>query len=115
MNNYCGSVTDVTYKILPSGIEKTKLAFYKDAAFTSKKTSFTYTGTEIKPGTDGFCYPRLTLKDKKNTVTLTRGEDYDIVGYYNNIKKGYGYVIVQGRGNYAGIKIFKFKITARKI
>ncbi len=115
MNNYKGSIADVTYKIQPAGIEKAKLAFYEDAAFTVKKTSFTYTGKEIKPGTDGFCYPRLTLKDKKNTVTLTRGEDYDIVGYYNNIKKGYGYVIIRGRGSYAGIKIFKFKISARKI
>ena len=36
------------------------------------------------------------------------------IGYYDNINVGQGCVVIKGIGQYAGVKIFKFKITARK-
>ena len=40
-------------------------------------------------------------------------DDYEIVGYFNNVKKGNSaYVKLCGKGRYAGVKVVKFKIGA---
>ena len=44
------------------------------------------------------------------------GEDFEVVGYQNNLKKGTMKVTVQGCGNgYSGTQTFSVKIKARKI
>ena len=70
---------------------------------TLDKTTWTYTGSEIKPG--------VTVKAKVNgqTVTLEKGVDYS-VKYTNNIKKGTAAVTVTGIGNFTGTLTKKFTI-----
>jgi len=61
----------------------------------------------------------FTFKQKVNgkweDVTLTEGEDFEIVkgSYVNNIKKGTAKVTVHGLGGYGGTKTVTFKIKAK--
>ena len=68
-----------------------------------------YTGSEITLSKDQIT---LTIGKDKNQETLTE-DDYDIVGYKNNIRKGTATVILKGKGKYAGTRNLTFKITAR--
>ena len=40
-------------------------------------------------------------------------DDYEIVGYSNNINKGTAKVTIRGTGNYGGLKTQTFKIKAK--
>ena len=57
-------------------------------------------------------------KEKK---TLVAGEDYKVVGYTNNVKKGSMTVTIEGtgeeteRGTFSGTKTFKVKIVAKNL
>lgn len=42
-------------------------------------------------------------------------DDYEIVSYSNNVKKGTATVIIKGVGNYGGTKKITFKIKSKKV
>ena len=64
-----------------------------------------YTGSGIEPEVKFY-----TLTGKtKNYLTE---EDYGIIGYYNNIKRGTATVLIHGTGAYSGAKSITFKITS---
>lgn len=51
----------------------------------------------------------------KNTQTLITQEEYEIVSYSQNQKKGTGVLTIKGLSQYGGTKQVKFKIGARSI
>lgn len=72
-----------------------------------------YTGKEVKLTTDDI---KVTIKVKGQAKAITLNEnEYEIVGYSNNIKKGTAKVTIHGLGEYGGTKTGSFKITARKM
>ncbi len=92
--NYEGTFSG-TYRIVKSDIKSAKITIPNQ----------TYTGKEI-------------LLDKSQiTVTLSgtvlKLEDYDIVQYADNVKKGKASVTIKGNGNYGGTKTVKFNIGAK--
>ncbi len=77
---------------------------------TLKKTqpkSFAYTGEEIKLEQDW-----LTVKAGK---TELKKNEFEIIGYVNNIQKGTATVIIKGCGEYGGIKMYNYKIKSKKL
>jgi len=64
-----------------------------------------YTGSEVRPEIS------LYTKTGKTKNYLTK-EDYEIIGYYNNIKKGTATILVRGINDYSGVKSITFKIIA---
>ena len=93
--NYKGMI-EGEYRITSSSISKAKV----------KVAAQIYTGEEICPG--------------KDELTVTVGgiklgdDDYEIISYSNNIKKGNATMVIKGVGNYGGTKTVKFKIQTRK-
>lgn len=66
----------------------------------------TYTGTPVTLSKDDIVV--------KNGKTQLSSEDFEIVGYENNVKKGTAKVIIRGVGDtYGGKKTIKFKIKAK--
>lgn len=63
-----------------------------------------YTGSEIRPEVS------LYTQTGKIKNYLTE-EDYEIIGYYNNVKKGTATILIRGTNAYSGVKIITFKIT----
>ena len=63
----------------------------------------------------------VTLKVGGAKKTLVAGEDYKVVGYTNNVKKGSMTVTIEGtgeeteRGTFSGTKTFKVKIVAKNL
>ena len=49
----------------------------------------------------------------KNTILTT--DDYEIIGYNNNVKKGTATLTIKGKGNYGGTKAVKYTIQAKKM
>jgi len=96
IGNYTGTITN-TYRIVKANI----------SSATVKVAKQTYTGKEVCPGKD-----ELTVKIGKTTLT---GEDYEIVSYSNNVKKGTASMVIKGVGNYGGTKTVSFKINAKSL
>lgn len=97
--NYTGS-TSTSFRILAKGMSISK-------ASAKVNTKVYYTGEEIE----------LTEKDltvKLGGTTLT-GNDFEIVGYSNNIKKGTAKVTIRGKGKYGGTKQVSFKILSQNM
>ena len=96
----------VTIDVKPGGdIAKVKGAFKVDKNFFK-----TYTGEPITLDADDFGSTKIVVGD------LKYDEDFKIVGYKNNIKKGTMTVTVQGIGeSYSGTKTFKVKIKAKPL
>ena len=92
--NYIGELSG-TYRIVKADIGKA----------SGKVSAQVYTGKPITPGQD--C---ITLKSGKILLT---SDDYEIVSYNNNIKKGTATVVVKGIGNYGGTKTLKFTIKSK--
>lgn len=92
--NYIGELSG-TYRIVKADIGKA----------SGKVSAQVYTGKPITPGQD--C---ITLKSGKIMLT---SDDYEIVSYSNNIKKGTATVVVKGIGNYGGTKTLKFTIKSK--
>ncbi|MBQ8965980.1 MBG domain-containing protein [Ruminococcus sp.] len=90
--NYTGTV-EKTFTISPAAIS--------GATITLSGTSFTYTGSAIKP----------TVTVKSGSKTLTSGTDYT-VSYSNNTNVGTGTVTITGKGNYTGTVNKTFTIAA---
>ncbi|MBQ4119252.1 MAG: leucine-rich repeat protein [Clostridia bacterium] len=63
---------------------------------------YSYTGKAIKP--------KIAQFEGANGEPMVEGVDYKILGYYENINAGYGYIEVQGIGNYAGKGQIPFEI-----
>ena len=77
---------------------------------TLKKTQpkyFEYTGKEIKLEQDW-----LTVKAGKTELGKN---EFEIIGYVNNIQKGTATVIIKGCGEYGGIKMYNYKIKSKKL
>ncbi len=70
-----------------------------------------YTGCSIEPTKDLL---KITVGKGKN-ATVLKENDYDIIDYQNNLKKGTGYIVIRGKGNYGGTKKISFKIGARAL
>ena len=64
-----------------------------------------YTGSCIEPEVKLY-----TLNGR--TKTYLTEEDYEIIGYYNNIKRGTATVLIRGTGAYSGVKSITFKIAS---
>ena len=67
-----------------------------------------YTGSAVTPEI------RLYEKTGKTKNYLT-SKDYEIIGYYNNTKRGTASILVRGKGAYSGVKRITFKIVQKKI
>ncbi|MCR5407221.1 MAG: hypothetical protein K6E88_10595 [Lachnospiraceae bacterium] len=97
-NSYEGTIS-TTYRVKAGVINKAKVTINKGKAYT-------FTGSAIEPGKDAMVV-------KVGKVTL-KPEDYEIVGYSNNINKGTARVTLRGRGKYGGEKTVTFKIGKAK-
>lgn len=64
-----------------------------------------YTGRAVEPDRD-----QITVKVGG---TALGAEDYEIIGYANNRKKGTAQVTIRGIGNYGGTKTVNFRIQSR--
>lgn len=95
-SGFTGELTG-NYRIVQADISKV----------AAKVTDQTYTGSAIKPGKE-----EITLTMKKVPLTA---DDYEIVSYSNNVKKGTATVIIRGVGNYGGTKKITFKIKSKKV
>ena len=67
-----------------------------------------YTGSAVTPGV------RLYIQNGKTKNYLT-DEDYEVIGWYNNTKRGTATILVRGKGAYSGVKCIKFKIVQKNI
>lgn len=85
------------YRIVQANVKNTKVMIPAQI----------YTGEEIT-----LTKEQITIKVEK-TQTELGNEDYEIVGYKNNTKKGTASVTIQGKGNYGGTKTVQFKIKAK--
>ena len=105
------------------GVEKeiTVGANMGKAKVDAKKLTVTYTGAPIELTDEQLNSVIVTLKVGKEKKTLVAGEDYKVVGYTNNVKKGNMIVTIEGtgveteRGTFSGTKTFKVKIVAKNL
>lgn len=95
-SGFTGELTG-SYRIVQADISKV----------AAKVTDQTYTGSAITPGKE-----EITLTMKKVPLVA---DDYEIVSYSNNVKKGTATVIIRGVGNYGGTKKITFKIKSKKV
>lgn len=107
--SYTGTI-QATYRIMAAKTDIAK-ASAKIVNPTNGKNIYYYTGKEIRPGKSDMI---ITIGPKATQVTLTP-EDYTIVGYSNNIKKGTATVTIKGCGMYGGTCSLKYTISTRSI
>ncbi len=92
--NYTGTL-DGEYRLIKRSIGSAKVTIPAQI----------YTGNPITP--------------RMNDIKVTYGketlgkDDYEIIGYSNNVKKGNAYLTIRGIGNYGGTKKIKFTIKAK--
>ena len=100
---YTGEIT-FTYRIISANVSSASVSIAKDS---NLKTGLDYTGKAryIKKSD-------LVVRFGKNTLTAN---DYDIVNYQNNVKKGKATITIKGKGNYGGTKKYTFKINPKTI
>lgn len=89
--NYQGTAYG-TYRIVQADIARAKVSVEPQQ----------YTGKKVRP-------KQSQMQVVLNGVML-RKEDYEIVGYENNINQGSGKVTIRGKGSYGGTKTVNFKI-----
>ena len=99
--NYTGTVSG-EYRILSAGKDISKAVF----SIASQE----YTGEEITLDHSAFTKALIN-----KTTQLIYGEDFEIVSYSKNIKKGTASVTLHGINRYGGFKTVKFKITGKKL
>lgn len=92
--NYVGTFTGI-YRIVKVDIKSAKVTIPKQI----------YTGNEIT-------LDKSQITVKLSGVTL-KPEDYEIIQYADNVKKGKASVTIKGKGNYGGVKTVKFTIGAK--
>ncbi|SFH99059.1 Listeria/Bacterioides repeat-containing protein [Pseudobutyrivibrio sp. OR37] len=100
---YTGDIT-FTYRIISANVSSASVSIAKDS---NLKNGLDYTGKAryIKKSD-------LVVKFGKNTLTAN---DYDIVNYQNNVKKGKATITIKGKGNYGGTKKYTFNINPKTI
>lgn len=86
-----------TYRIVQADVSKAKVSINPQE----------YTGRSIRPKKSQI---QVTLKG----VQL-RNDDYEIVGYENNVNQGDAKIIIRGTGNYGGTKTATFKIKKKGV
>ena len=92
--------------------EVTVQAGYLSKAKIKVNVKKTYTGEAIELTEDDMKLVTVTVAG----ATLVYGEDFEIAGYSNNIKKGSMVVTIVGKGEkYSGSKTFKVKIEPKPI
>lgn len=91
--NYHGTVSG-TFRITKADISKA----------TVKIPAQTYTGKAIEPD------DKIEIKLNKKSLSK---ENYEIVGYSNNINKGTATVTIKGKNDCGGTKTVKFKIKQK--
>ncbi|MDE7177146.1 MAG: Ig-like domain-containing protein [Lachnospiraceae bacterium] len=93
---YTGTVHG-TYRIVQADVSKAKVSINPQE----------YTGRSIK------------LKKSQIQITLKgvqlRNDDYEIVGYENNVNQGNAKIIIRGVGSYGGTKTATFKIKKKGV
>ena len=100
--NYTGTINS-SYRIIGKNYNFTKAKIVVNGG-----KAYDYTGGEIKP-------LQSDMKVTLNNTTL-KTDDYEILGYFNNIRKGNSaFIKLRGKGKYAGVKMIKFKIGAAPI
>ena len=105
VKNYTGT-SSVTYGFTVAANDLSK------AKVTVTPASWYYTGKPIEPSKKQIV---VTFGSGKSAKTLTEGVDYKIVGFSNNVNKGTANVIVEGIGDYSGVKVGTFKIVQRSM
>lgn len=114
-NNYAGH-TSYTYKILKAENNLSSAAVqFKDGDKTVKSITKEYTGEAVTLNKEDLA---VTMKVKENgkTVTVTvESENYEIVGYTNNVNKGTAKVTIRGIGAFGGEKTVSFKIAQKTV
>lgn len=100
--NYTGKLK-TSYRIIDKNYDLSKAKVVVNGS-----KAYAYTGKEIRPEITDL---NVTL----NGNTLGR-DSYEILGYYNNVKKGNSaYIVLGGKGSYGGKKTVKFKIGATPV
>ena len=94
--NYSGEVS-TSFRVFEKGksVSSAKVTVNKEAVYNGEKITLSKDDLIVKIG--------------QNTLTA---DDYEIVQYTNNLKKGTATVILRGKGLYGGTKKFTFKIKA---
>jgi len=93
-NKYKGTFSG-TYRFVKADVKSAKVTISNQA----------YTGSEVT-------LDKSQIMIKLSEVVL-KPEDFEIVQYTNNIKKGKASVTIKGVGNYGGIKTVNFTIEAK--
>ncbi len=100
--NYTGTLK-TSYRIIDKNFDLSKAKVVVNGS-----KAYDYTGKEIRPEITDL---NVTL----NGNTLNR-DCYEILGYYNNVKKGKSaYIVLGGKGSYGGKKNVRFKIGASPV
>lgn len=86
-----------TYRIVQADISKAKVTINPQE----------YTGRSVRP-------KKSQIQVTLNGVQL-RNDDYEIVGYENNVKRGNAKITIRGVGSYGGKKTATFKIKKKGI
>jgi uncharacterized repeat protein (TIGR02543 family) len=101
--NYYGTQTAV-YRIISSQLSKVGVSVKKDSKLAA---GYDYNGKERFISKSD-----LVVKNGKNELT---SEDYDIVSYVNNVKKGKATITLRGKGNFGGTKTYTYNINAKSV
>ena len=75
-----------------------------------KITDQQYTGRAVRADNELHLY----VMNGTSKAYLAYGTDYEIVGCYNNVKKGTATYILRGKGDYSGTKSVTFRISQAK-
>lgn len=115
--------------IIPAGTEIKATVKGKGLYADSAEVNFRYVAANIasaKVVIPNFVYTKkaitldenriqVTMVVKKKAETLKFGEDFEIIGYKNNVDRGTAKVTIRGLGNYGGTKEVGFKIVSKTL
>lgn len=95
--NYSGE-TSAFYEIIGKGtsITSAKVKIKNPVYYTGERITFSNSDLEIKLGSK-----------------VLGTDDFEIVGYYNNVNKGTAQMMIKGKGEYGGVKQVNFTIKAQ--
>lgn len=96
-------LVSTTYRICATGKHLGKAS----VTLRDSKEKKYYTGEKIT-------LDKTELKVRIGKVELT-SDEFELINYKNNKDKGTAQVTVRGKGEYAGTKVFKFKIEAQSM
>ena len=110
------TLTGADYVVDAEDAEQAKQTF----AFTINSRLISETRISLKPDKIQY-FSQYGTKPGKEDLSVTykgtevSGEEYDIISYSKNDKKGSATLVVEGKGQYGGTKKVTFKINARGI